>query len=107
MKVRPKKEIVTMGVEDIDPNKIVGTYVDPRDWNALISDPGTIVIDTRNDYETAIGIFTGAVDPNTKTFREFPDWVKHNTGLTATPKIATYCTARRPSETATPYKKSP
>ena len=81
MKVRLKKEIVTMGVEDIDPNRSVGTYVAPGDWNALISDPDTILIDTRNDYETAIGIFKGAVDPNTKTFREFPDWVRLNTGL--------------------------
>ncbi len=72
MKVRLKKEIVTMGVEDIDPTQIVGTYVDAKDWNALISDPETIVIDTRNDYETAIGIFKGAIDPNIKTFREFP-----------------------------------
>ncbi|MBW8318749.1 MAG: hypothetical protein K0M47_05115, partial [Rhizobium sp.] len=78
MKVRLKKEIVTMGVENIDPNKIVGTYVDPKDWNALISDPETIVIDTRNDYETAIGIFKGAIDPNIKTFREFPDWMRNN-----------------------------
>jgi UPF0176 protein len=61
MKVKLKKEIVTMGIEDIDPNRIVGTYVAPKDWNALISDPETIVIDTRNDYETAIGIFKGAV----------------------------------------------
>jgi UPF0176 protein len=67
MKVRLKKEIVTMGVEDIDPTQIVGTYVDAKDWNDLISDPETIVIDTRNDYETAIGIFKGAVDPNIKT----------------------------------------
>jgi UPF0176 protein len=72
MKAKLKKEIVTMGVENIDPNKVVGTYIDPSNWNALISDPDTIVIDTRNDYETAIGTFRGAVDPKTKTFREFP-----------------------------------
>ncbi|MCB5204293.1 rhodanese-related sulfurtransferase [Neorhizobium sp. T786] len=105
MKVRLKKEIVTMGVEDIDPNKIVGTYVDPRDWNALISDPETILIDTRNDYETAIGIFKGAVDPNTKTFREFPDWVKNNTGLHNKPKIAMYCTGGIRCEKATAFMK--
>ncbi|HBT68598.1 MAG TPA: hypothetical protein DEB63_10640, partial [Agrobacterium sp.] len=92
MKVKLKKEIVTMGVPDIDPNRIVGTYVEPRDWNGLISDPDTIVIDTRNDYETAIGLFKGAVDPKTKTFREFPDWVKNNPGLHNKPKIAMYCT---------------
>lgn len=105
MKVRLKKEIVTMGVEDIDPKKIVGTYVDPRDWNALISDPETILIDTRNDYETAIGIFKGAVDPNTKTFREFPDWVKNNTGLHNKPKIAMYCTGGIRCEKATAFMK--
>ncbi|CDZ48491.1 UPF0176 protein [Neorhizobium galegae bv. officinalis] len=105
MKVRPKKEIVTMGVEDIDPKRIVGTYVDPKDWNALISDPETIVIDTRNDYETAIGIFKGAVDPQTKTFREFPDWVKNNSGLHNKPKIAMYCTGGIRCEKATAFMK--
>lgn len=105
MKVRLKKEIVTMGVEDIDPNRIVGTYVDPKDWNALITDPETIVIDTRNDYETAIGIFKGAVDPKTKTFREFPDWVKNNTGLHNKPKIAMYCTGGIRCEKATAFMK--
>ncbi len=105
MKVRVKKEIVTMGVEDIDPNRIVGTYVDPKDWNALITDPDTIVIDTRNDYETAIGIFKGAVDPNTKTFREFPDWVRQNAGLHNKPKIAMYCTGGIRCEKATAFMK--
>ncbi|WP_432431308.1 rhodanese-related sulfurtransferase [Neorhizobium galegae] len=105
MKVRPKKEIVTMGVEDIDPKRIVGTYVEPKDWNALISDPETIVIDTRNDYETAIGIFKGAVDPQTKTFREFPDWVKNNPGLHNKPKIAMYCTGGIRCEKATAFMK--
>lgn len=105
LKIKLKKEIVTMGVPDIDPNKIVGTYVDPKDWNALISDPDTIVIDTRNDYETAIGIFKGAVDPQTKTFREFPDWVKNNTGLHNKPKIAMYCTGGIRCEKSTAFMK--
>lgn len=105
MKVRLKKEIVTMGVEDIDPLKVVGTYVEPKDWNALISDPDTIVIDTRNDYETAIGIFKGAVDPNTKTFREFPDWVRQNPGLHNKPKLAMYCTGGIRCEKATAFMK--
>jgi UPF0176 protein len=105
MKVRLKKEIVTMGVEDIDPNRSVGTYVAPQDWNALISDPDTIVIDTRNDYETAIGMFKGAVDPNTKTFREFPDWVRNNAGLHNKPKIAMYCTGGIRCEKATAFMK--
>jgi UPF0176 protein len=106
MKVRLKKEIVTMGVVDIDPNRVVGTYVSPKDWNALISDPETIVIDTRNDYETAIGMFKGAVDPNTKTFREFPDWVRQNTGLHNKPKIAMYCTGGIRCEKATAFMKA-
>ena len=105
MKVRLKKEIVTMGVEDIDPNRVVGTYVEPKDWNDLISDPDTIVIDTRNDYETAIGVFRGAVDPKTKTFREFPDWVRQNPGLRDKPKIAMYCTGGIRCEKATAFMK--
>ena len=105
MKVKLKKEIVTMGVPDIDPNQIVGTYVDPHDWNDLISDPDTILIDTRNDYETAIGVFKGAVDPQTKTFREFPDWVKNNPGLHNKPKIAMYCTGGIRCEKATAFMK--
>lgn len=105
MKVKLKKEIVTMGVPDIDPNQIVGTYVDPKDWNDLISDPDTILIDTRNDYETAIGIFKGAIDPNTKTFREFPDWVKNNPGLHNKPKIAMYCTGGIRCEKSTAFMK--
>ena len=105
LKVKLKKEIVTMGVPDIDPNRIVGTYVEARDWNELISDPDTIVIDTRNDYETAIGVFKGAVDPQTKTFREFPDWVKNNPGLHNKPKIAMYCTGGIRCEKATAFMK--
>jgi UPF0176 protein len=105
MKVRLKKEIVTMGVENIDPTRIVGTYVSPEDWNALITDTDTIVIDTRNDYETAIGIFKGAVDPNIKTFREFPAWVEQNSGLHNKPKIAMYCTGGIRCEKATAYMK--
>jgi UPF0176 protein len=105
MKVRLKKEIVTMGVDNIDPGRVVGTYVAPRDWNALISDPETIVIDTRNDYETAIGIFKGAVDPKTKTFREFPQWVRQNNGLHNKPRIAMYCTGGIRCEKATAFMK--
>ena len=105
MKVKLKKEIVTMGVEGIDPLRVVGTYVAPRDWNALISDPDTIVIDTRNDYETALGVFSGAVDPNIKTFREFPDWVRANEGLHSKPKIAMYCTGGIRCEKATAFMK--
>ncbi|WP_419914793.1 rhodanese-related sulfurtransferase [Hoeflea sp.] len=106
MKVRLKKEIVTMGVDGIDPLESVGTYVDPKDWNALISDPETIVIDTRNDYETAIGTFRGAVDPHTKSFREFPDWVRNNAGLHNKPKIAMFCTGGIRCEKATAFMKA-
>ena len=92
MKVRLKREIVTMGVDGVDPNKTVGTYVEPADWNALISDPDTILIDTRNDYEVGIGTFKGAVNPKTKTFREFPDWVEANRDAINKPKVAMFCT---------------
>ena len=78
MKVRLKKEIVTMGVEGIDPNRVVGTYVEPKNWNNLIKDPDVILIDTRNDYEVEIGSFKGAINPDTSNFREFPAWVEDN-----------------------------
>ena len=106
MKVRLKREIVTMGVDGIDPLASVGTYVDPQDWNALISDPDTIVIDTRNDYETAIGTFRGAIDPHTKTFREFPDWVRNRRDLGDKPKIAMFCTGGIRCEKATAFMKA-
>ena len=76
MKVRVKREIVTMGQPGIDPLTGAGHYVAPQDWNALISEPDTIVIDTRNDYEVAIGSFTGAIDPKTASFRDFPAWFR-------------------------------
>lgn len=76
MKIRLKQEIVTMGQPNIDPLLKVGRYVKPQDWNALISDPDTIVIDTRNDYEVEIGSFKGAINPHTTSFREFPEWFR-------------------------------
>jgi UPF0176 protein len=105
MKVRLKREIVTMGVPGVDPNKEVGTYVDPDEWNALISDPETVVIDTRNDYEVAIGTFKGALNPETVSFREFPDWVKRQEGLHNKPKIAMFCTGGIRCEKASSYLK--
>lgn len=105
MKVRLKKEIVTMGVEGVDPNDIVGTYVDPDDWNALISDPEVILIDTRNDYEVEIGTFKGAVNPDTQTFREFPDWVEANRDSLNKPKVAMFCTGGIRCEKASSYMK--
>jgi UPF0176 protein len=76
LKVRLKDEIVTIGRPGVDPTKVVGTYVAPTDWNALIDDPGTLVIDTRNGYEVAVGSFEGALDPGTASFRSFPAWVE-------------------------------
>ncbi|MGI9408124.1 MAG: rhodanese-related sulfurtransferase [Hyphomicrobiaceae bacterium] len=110
MKVRLKKEIVTMGVPDIDPNRSVGTYVEPENWNALISDPDVIVIDTRNQYEVDIGTFQGALDPHTSSFREFPGWFHQNKILNPDarkpqPKIAMFCTGGIRCEKASAYLK--
>ena len=103
MKVRLKKEIVAMGVEDNDPVNHVGTYVEPEDWNDLISDPNVVLIDTRNDYEVGIGTFRGAIDPETRSFREFPDWVK-DSGLADTgKKVAMFCTGGIRCEKASAY----
>ncbi len=92
MKVKVKREIVTMGVDAIDPNEMVGSYVRPDDWNALISDPEVVLIDTRNDYEVGIGSFAGAVDPQTTTFREFPAYVRDNYHPAKHKKVAMFCT---------------
>lgn len=104
-KVKLKKEIVTMGVEGINPAHIVGTYVKGDDWNQLISDPDTIVIDTRNDYEVAIGTFKNAVNPNTTTFREFPQWAAENLDKTKHKKVAMFCTGGIRCEKSTAYLK--
>lgn len=103
MKVRLKKEIVTMGQPDVDPRARVGTYVAPADWNALIADPDVAVIDTRNDYEVAIGTFEGAVDPETATFREFPDWWEANKARFHNKRIAMFCTGGIRCEKASNY----
>ncbi|MGX5826744.1 oxygen-dependent tRNA uridine(34) hydroxylase TrhO [Mesorhizobium sp. 43Arga] len=106
MKVRLKREIVTMGVEDIDPETSAGTYVAAADWNALISEPETIVIDTRNAYEVSIGTFKGAVDPATASFREFPAWVEAHRAELEGRKVAMFCTGGIRCEKATAYVKS-
>jgi UPF0176 protein len=106
MKVRLKKEIVTMGVPDIDPNHIVGTYVDPDDWDALISDPDVVVIDTRNDYEVGIGTFKGAIDPDIKTFRGFPDWARAQENINPDTKVAMFCTGGIRCEKSTAFLKA-
>ena len=104
-KVKLKKEIVTMGVEGIDPRQVVGTYVKPQDWNDLISDPEVLVVDTRNDYEVEIGTFKNAVDPKTTSFREFPDWANKNIDRAKTKKIAMFCTGGIRCEKSTAYMK--
>jgi len=104
-KVKLKKEIVTMGVEGIDPNLVVGTYVKPTEWNDLISDPDVLVVDTRNDYEVGIGTFKNALNPNTETFRDFPQYVKNNLDPKKHKKIAMFCTGGIRCEKSTAYLK--
>ncbi|UZK67460.1 oxygen-dependent tRNA uridine(34) hydroxylase TrhO [Sphingomonas sp. M1-B02] len=107
MKVRIKREIVTMGQPDVDPLRGTGHYVAPEGWNALIDDPQTIVIDTRNDYEVAIGSFAGAVDPQTQSFRDFPAWFEaHREEIAAAPRIAMFCTGGIRCEKSTAYLKA-
>ena len=105
MRVRLKQEIVTMGVQGIDPNDTVGTYVKPEDWNALISDPDVILIDTRNDYEVAIGTFDQAIDPDIKTFRQLPEWLNEQLDLQTNPKVAMFCTGGIRCEKSTAFLK--
>ncbi len=104
-KIKQKVEIVTMGLDEINPNKEVGRYIEPRDWNEFISDPDTLVIDTRNKYEIGIGTFKGSLNPNTDSFREFPLWVEKELGslLKERPqkKIAMFCTGGIRCEKAT------
>ncbi|MFZ1564535.1 rhodanese-related sulfurtransferase [Sphingorhabdus sp.] len=109
MKVKLKREIVTMGVEGIDPRQIVGTYVDPANWNALIADPDVVLIDTRNDYEVAEGTFEGAVDPEIPCFRQFPEWFDARAqewqAQGRKPKIAMFCTGGIRCEKSTAFAK--
>jgi len=92
MKVKLKKEIVTLGAPEADPNVCVGQYVNPQDWNALISDPEVLLLDTRNDYEYEVGTFKGAVNPDTKTFREFPEFVNAHYKPEQHKRVAMFCT---------------
>ncbi|MGH8120432.1 MAG: rhodanese-related sulfurtransferase [Gammaproteobacteria bacterium] len=103
MKVKLKKEIVTMGVPTVDPGRRVGVRVGPDQWHALLSDPEVLVIDTRNQYEYDIGTFHNAVSPNTRTFREFPQFVKNHLDAGRNKKIAMYCTGGIRCEKATSY----
>lgn len=92
LRVRLKKEIVTMGVDGINPDRLVGTYVKPEKWNELISDPNVIVIDTRNDYEVEIGTFKDAINPDITSFGELPKWVEENIVIEEQPRVAMFCT---------------
>jgi UPF0176 protein len=92
MRVRVKREIVSMGVESIDPAHLTGTYVSPEDWNELISDPDVIVIDTRNDYEVKIGSFKNAIDPGIESFRDLPAWLEAHVDSSKQPRVAMFCT---------------
>ena len=103
MKVKLKKEIVPLGVPGIDPNEKVGTYVPAEEWNALISDPDVIVIDTRNGYECDIGTFKGAIDPKTRRFRDFPKFVQENLDPSKHKKVAMFCTGGIRCEKASAY----
>jgi UPF0176 protein len=102
MKVKLKKEIVTLGVDGIDPNRQVGHYVEPKDWNEIISDPEVLVLDTRNDYEVAIGTFQRALNPNTQSFREFPQFVEQFDPVRHK-KVAMFCTGGIRCEKASAY----
>lgn len=109
-KVKVKREIVTMGVPGVDPKALVGTYVAPADWNALIADPDTILIDMRNDYEVSIGTFAGAVDPGTASFGDFPAWFDAQAeqwrAEGRSPKIAMFCTGGIRCEKSTAYARA-
>jgi len=103
MKVRLKQEIVTLKVAGIDPSRDVGAYVEPADWNAVVDDPGTVVIDTRNAFEVGYGSFVGAVDPGTHSFGEFPDWWRANADHFAGKRIAMFCTGGIRCEKSTAF----
>tara|TARA_B100001093_G_scaffold128230_1_gene120738 strand:- start:8719 stop:9639 length:921 start_codon:yes stop_codon:yes gene_type:complete len=92
LKIFLREEIVTLGDDSINPSKIVGEYVEPEDWNSLLEDPEITLVDTRNDYEVAVGTFEGAIDPNTKTFREWPEFVENSLKNKGKGKIAMFCT---------------
>lgn len=106
MKVRLKREIVTMGIPGINPNQMAGTYVKPEEWNNLLDDPDVIVVDVRNDYEVAIGTFAGALNPNTKSFSELPNWVRQAAALRSKPKVAMFCTGGIRCEKSTAFLRS-
>lgn len=105
-KVKLKKEIVTLGISSIDPNKICGEYVKPKDWNKLISDPDVVLLDTRNEYEIQIGTFKNAINPHTDNFRELPEYVDKNLDHKKHKKIAMFCTGGIRCEKSTALMKA-
>lgn len=110
LKVKLKREIVTMGVPNVQAQSMAGTYVKPDEWNALIDDPDVVVVDVRNDYEVSIGSFAGAVNPHTESFTEFPQWVKEQSGegglLSKKTRVAMFCTGGIRCEKSTAYLRS-
>lgn len=106
MKVRLKKEIVTMGVPEVNPAQMAGKYVPPEEWNALIADPDVVVIDTRNDYEVQLGTFKGAINPKTRSFSELPRWLDEHKDMLNKPKVAMFCTGGIRCEKSTAFLRS-
>jgi UPF0176 protein len=106
LKIKVKREIVTLGIDGIDPSHNAGTYVKPKDWNALIADPDTVVIDTRNSYEVVVGTFESAIDPETRLFSQFPQWVEANREKLKGKRLAMFCTGGIRCEKATALMKA-
>jgi len=103
LKVRIKREIVTLGVTGLNPSQLAGEYVEAKDWNRLLNDPDIVVVDVRNDYEVALGTFKGALNPRTKSFRELPDWLRNEPALRNKPKVAMFCTGGIRCEKSTAF----
>ncbi|MEG4279203.1 rhodanese-related sulfurtransferase [Microcoleus sp. MON1_C1] len=103
LKIRLKREIVTMGVPDINPRLMAGKYVKPEEWNKLLDDPDVVVVDVRNDFEVSLGTFEGAINPKTKSFSELPEWVRRETALRNKPKVAMFCTGGIRCEKSTAF----
>ncbi|MEG4229215.1 rhodanese-related sulfurtransferase [Microcoleus sp. N9_B2] len=106
LKIRLKREIVTMGVPDINPRLMAGKYVKPDEWNKLLDDPDVVVVDVRNDFEVSMGTFEGAINPNTKSFSELPEWALQEAALRNKPKVAMFCTGGIRCEKSTAFLRS-
>ncbi|MEO6860814.1 MAG: rhodanese-related sulfurtransferase [Microcoleus sp.] len=106
LKIRLKREIVTMGIPDINPSLMAGKYVKPDEWNKLLDDPDVVVVDVRNDFEVSMGTFAGAINPKTKSFSDLPEWVQQETALRDKPKVAMFCTGGIRCEKSTAFLRS-